>query len=440
MLRDGGRALSLASGGHTISAMTGGAEAAVTEHEEPHHDGASAMTESSPRPAAPYGDFQLEIYLAGLGGTVPTLPVSFAELEARAAHALPPSVLSYVAGGAGDEQTQRANVAAFSQWGLMPRMLVGAVSRDMSVDLFGLRLPSPAFLAPIGVIGLCAQDGHGDLATAEAAARLTVPMVASTLSADPMEDVARRLGAAPGFFQLYTPTDRELAQSLVARAERAGFRAIVVTLDTWITGWRPRDLSTSNFPQLRGLCLANYTSDPVFRTRLAQAPEENPMAAVAHWAGIFGNPLTWDDLPWLRSLTKLPLILKGICHPDDARRALDAGADGIYVSNHGGRQANGGLPALDCLPGVVEAAAGRPVLFDSGVRSGADIIKALALGATAVGIGRPYAYGLALAGTRGIEHVLRTLLAEADLIMAVDGYPTLADLTPDALRRVAAGR
>ncbi|HEX9040319.1 MAG TPA: lactate 2-monooxygenase [Trebonia sp.] len=394
------------------------------------------MTESSPRPAAPYGDFQLEIYLAGLGGTVPSLPVSFADLEARAAHALPPSVLSYVAGGAGDERTQRANVAAFSQWGLMPRMLVGAVTRDLSVDLFGMRLPSPVFLAPIGVIGLCAQDGHGDLATAEAAARLTVPMVASTLSADPMEDVARRLGAVPGFFQLYTPTDRELAESLVSRAEQAGFNGIVVTLDTWITGWRPRDLSTSNFPQLRGMCLANYTSDPVFRSRLAQAPEENPMAAVAHWAGIFGNPLTWDDLPWLRSLTKLPLILKGICHPDDARRALDLGADGIYVSNHGGRQANGGLPALDCLPDVVKAAARRPVLFDSGVRSGADIVKALALGATAVGIGRPYAYGLALGGSRGVEHVLRTLLAEADLIMAVDGYPTLADLTPDALRRV----
>jgi lactate 2-monooxygenase len=371
------------------------------------------MTEPGPRPAAPYGDLQLDIYLAGLSGTVPTLPMSFAELESRAAHALPPSVLSYVAGGAGDEHTQRANVAAFSQWGLMPRMLVGATERDLSVDLFGLRLPSPVFLAPIGVIGLCAQDGHGDLATAEAAAGLTVPMVASTLSAD-----------------------RELAESLVGRAEEAGFKAIVVTLDTWITGWRPRDLATSNFPQLRGSCLANYTSDPVFRVRLAQSPEENPMAAVAHWAGVFGNPLTWNDLPWLRSLTSLPLILKGICHPDDARRALDAGADAVYVSNHGGRQANGGLPALDCLPGVVQAAAGRPVLFDSGIRSGADIIKALALGATAVGIGRPYAYGLALGGAKGIEHVVRTLLAEADLIMAVDGYPTLADLTRDSLRRV----
>jgi lactate 2-monooxygenase len=391
---------------------------------------------AGPRPAAPYGDFQLEIYLGGLGGTVPALPVSFAELESRAVAALPPSVLSYVAGGAGDEHTQQANVAAFHQWGLMPRMLVGAIERNLSVDLFGLRLPSPVFLAPVGVIGLCAQDGHGDLATADAAARLGVPMVASTLSVDPLEEVATRLGDTPGFFQLYTPTDRELAESLVGRAEQAGFKALVVTLDTWITGWRPRDLATSNFPQLRGHCLANYTSDPVFRSRLAQSPQENPMAAVAHWAGIFGNPLTWADLPWLRSLTSLPLILKGICHPDDARRALDAGADAVYVSNHGGRQANGGLPALDCLPGVVDAAAGRPVLFDSGIRSGADIVKALALGATAVGIGRPYAYGLALGGAAGVEHVLRTLLAEVDLIMAVDGYPALADLTPDALRRV----
>jgi lactate 2-monooxygenase len=394
------------------------------------------MSESGIPARAPYGDLQLEIYLAGLRGIVPTLPVSFAELEARAARALPPSVLSYVAGGAGDEHTQRANVAAFTQWGLIPRMLVGAKQRDLSVDLFGRRLPSPALLAPIGVLGLCAQDGHGDLATAEAAARTGVPMIASTLSADPLEEVAARLGDTPGFFQLYTPTDRELAESLVRRAEKAGFAGIVVTLDTWITGWRPRDLATSNFPQLRGACLANYLTDPVFLARLGQPPEQNPQAAVALWAGIFGNPLTWDDLPWLRSLTSLPLILKGMCHPDDVRRAIDAGVDGIYCSNHGGRQANGGLPALDCLPGVVQAACGRPVLFDSGIRSGADMIKALALGATAVGIGRPYAYGLALGGTAGVEHVVRCLLAEADLIMAVDGYPALRDLTPATLRPV----
>jgi lactate 2-monooxygenase len=389
---------------------------------------------TSTRPA-PFGDYQLEIYLAGLHGTLPAFPMAYAELEARAAQALSPSMLSYVAGGAGSEHTQRANASAFHQWGLIPRMFVGAAERDQSVGLFGMTLPSPLLMAPVGVIGLCAQDGHGDLATAAAAARTGVPMIASTFSADPMEDVATRFGGTPGFFQLYTPTDRELAQSLVHRAEAAGFKAIVVTLDTWLTGWRPRDLSASNFPQLRGHCLANYTTDPVFRARLGKDPADDPAATVALFARLFGNPLTWADLPWLRSLTTLPLVVKGICHPEDARRVIDGGADGIYCSTHGGRQADGGLPAIDCLPAVVAAAGGTPVLFDSGIRSGADVVKAAALGATAVGIGRPYAYGLAIGGADGIVHVLRSILAETDLIMAVDGYPTLADLTPGSLRR-----
>ncbi|MCX5096190.1 alpha-hydroxy-acid oxidizing protein [Streptomyces sp. NBC_00365] len=384
-----------------------------------------------------FGDYQNEIYINGLSGVLPALPMELQELEARAQAVLSPSLLSYVAGGAGDEFTQRANVSAFQRWGLVPRMMVGAIQRDVSVNLFGTSLPSPLFMAPVGVIGLCAQDGHGDLATARAAARTGVPMVASTLSVDPLEEVAAEFGETPGFFSLYTPTDRELAESLVRRAEMAGFKGIVVTLDTWITGWRPRDLGASNFPQLRGHCLANYTSDPVFRARLAKTPEEDTRAAVLEWARIFGNPLTWDDLGWLRSITELPLVLKGICHPEDVRRARDGGVDGIYCSNHGGRQANGGLPALEALPGVVGAADGLPVLFDSGVRSGADVIKALALGATAVGVGRPYAYGLALGGTEGIVHVLRSLLAEADLIMAVDGYPALEDLRADgAMRRL----
>ena len=382
-----------------------------------------------------YGNYQIEIYFQGLSGILPELPMSFAEWESRAQQAMSPSLWSYVAGGAGDELTQSTNATAFGQWGLIPRMLVGATERDLSVELWGRRWPAPVFMAPIGVIGLCTADRHGDLAAARAAARTGVPMCVSTLTMDPLEDVAAEFGDTPGLFQLYTPTDRDLAESLVRRAEAAGYAGIVVTLDTWIPGWRPRDLATANFPQLRGLCLANYISDPHFRSKV-DADLSDPRNAVPHWVSVFGNSLSWNDLPWLRSLTSLPLILKGICHPDDARRAIDAGADGIYCSNHGGRQANGGLPAIDCLPDVVAAAGEVPVLFDSGVRSGADVIKALALGASAVGIGRPYAYGAALGGTDGIVHVLRSILAEADLIMAVDGYPSRKDLTPGALRRV----
>ncbi len=387
---------------------------------------------------ASYGDFQFPIYLQGLTGARPQLPMSYPELERRAEEVMSEEVWSYVAGGAGDERTQRANAEAFSQWGLMPRMLVGAAERDLSVTLFGARLPAPLLLAPIGVIGICEAGGHGDLSAARAAAATGVPMIASTLSQDPLEDVAAALGDTPGWFQLYPPADRELTESLVRRAESAGFSAVVVTLDTLTLGWRPRDLSIASFPQLRGLCLANYFSDPVFRGKLAAPPEEDPQAATALWAGLFGNQrLSWADLPWLRSLTSLPLLLKGICHPDDARRAVDAGVDGIYCSTHGGRQANGGLPALDCLPGVAGAAGPDvPVIFDSGVRSGPDVLKALALGAAAVAVGRPYAYGLAVGGQAGIEHVLHCLLAEADLTMAIDGYPRVADLNRDALRRV----
>jgi lactate 2-monooxygenase len=343
-------------------------------------------------------------------------------------------MVSYVAGGAGNEHTQDVNVTAFDRWGLVPRMLVGTATRDMAIELFGHKLATPLLMAPIGVIGLCAQDGHGDIATAKAAAATGVPMIASTLTVDPMEDVAKEFGGTPGFFQLYPPNDRELAASFVRRAEAAGFAGIVVTLDTMTLGWRPRDLALGTFPQLHGHCLANYFTDPVFRKLLEQPPEVDVRAAVRKWADVFGSPaLNWNDLPWLRSLTKLPLLLKGICHPDDARRAIDGGIDGIYCSNHGGRQANGGVAAIDMLPSVVAACGNTPVLFDSGVRSGEHVIKALALGATAVAIGRPYAYGLALGGVNGIVHVLRCLLAEADLLMAIDGYPTLGDLKPEAL-------
>ena len=281
------------------------------------------------------------------------------------------------------------------------------------------------------------MGGHGDLATARASAATGVPMVASTLMQDPLEDVAAALGDTPGWFQLYPPNDPEVCESLVRRAEAAGWSAIVVTLDTLTLGWRPRDLSIASFPQLQGLCLANYFSDPVFRSRLERPPEEDVEAATGLWALTFGNPgMSWEDLDRIRTYTDLPLLLKGVCDPEDVRRARDHGVDGIWCSNHGGRQADGGLPALECLPDVVDAAGDAPVVFDSGVRSGADVVKAIALGATAVGIGRPYAYGMAVGGQAGVEHVLRCLLAETDLIMAVDGYGSLAELTREALRRV----
>ena len=381
-----------------------------------------------PKRPPQFGDYQNAIYFAGLNGVLPGMPVDFATLEARAAAALPPATLTYLQGGCGDEHTQRHNADAFAHWGMTPRMMVDCTRRDLSVELFGMTLPTPLFMSPVGINGICTQDGHGDLAAARAAAITGVPLCQSTLSNDPLEDVAAQLGETPGFFQLYTPKNDALTESLVRRAEAAGYKAIVVTLDTWVTGWRPRDLNAANFPQLRGHVLANYFADPVFRELLDRAPEEDKAAAVQAWAGVFGKVLTWADMPWLRSLTKLPLVLKGICHPDDARRAIDAGADAIYCSNHGGRQANGGIAAIDMLPAVVAASGRTPVLFDSGIRSGTDMVKALALGATAVGVGRPYAYGLALGGAEGAAHVLKCLLAEADLLMAVNGYPTIAEV------------
>ena len=378
---------------------------------------------------AHFGDYQNMIYAGGLAGVQPSWPVDFATLKQRAEAAMPPSVLNYVQGGCGDERTQDENARAFHDWGIIPRMMVDCTTRDLSVSAFGMKLSSPLFMAPIGVTGICTQDGHGDLAAARASAATGVPLVASTLSNDSLEDVKVACGDTPALFQLYTPRDKDVAASLVSRAEKAGYKAIVVTLDTWVTGWRPRDLNVSNFPQLRGHVLTNYFVDPAFRKLLDKSPEEDLRAAIGAWGATFGKVLTWDDLPWLKSLTSLPIVLKGVCHPDDARRAIDGGADGIYVSNHGGRQANGGIAAIDMLPAVAQAVAGRvPVLFDSGVRSGSDVAKAVALGADFVGLGRPYSYGLALGGAEACAHVLKCILAEADLLMAVNGLPTLKAL------------
>jgi lactate 2-monooxygenase len=376
------------------------------------------------------------MYLAGLGGQVPPYPLTADGLEAAAREVLSPEAYAYVAGSAGSEATARANRAAFERWLIRPRLMTGVVARDLSIDVCGTALPAPVLLAPIGAIGTV--HAEGELAVARAAASVGLPMILSTMASHPLEEVAEVLaGASPagtGWFQLYWPKDRDVALSLVGRAERAGFRALVVTLDTWALAWRPRDLQGGYLPFLRGVGIANYLSDPAFRAGLSRPPEDDLDAAVMHWAAMFGNPaLTWADIAWLREQTSVPILVKGVGHPDDARAAIDAGVAGIVVSNHGGRQVDGARGALDCLPDVCAVAGETPVLFDSGIRSGADIVKALALGARAVLIGRPYVYGLALGGAAGVRHVLRSLLGELDLTVALSGHATVASLARDML-------
>jgi isopentenyl diphosphate isomerase/L-lactate dehydrogenase-like FMN-dependent dehydrogenase len=315
------------------------------------------------------------------------------------------------------------------------------VARDLTTEVCGTVLPAPVLLAPIGVLGIAHPEA--ELAVARAASGVGVPMILSTVSSIPLEQVAAQLAAAggTGWFQLYWPKDLEVARSLVGRAERAGFGAIVVTLDTWALAWRPRDLRLAYLPMLRGLGIANYLTDPAFRAGLARAPEDDPKGAILHWAATFGNPaLSWADIAWLRGQTTLPILVNGVCHPDDARAAVDAGVAGLVVSNHGGRQVDGARPALDCLPDVaaVADAAGVAVLFDSGIRSGSDVVKAVALGARAVLLGRPYVYGLAVGGAEGVVHVLRSLLGELDLTLALAGHADLGSLSPENLVRAPA--
>lgn len=379
---------------------------------------------------------QMEIYQRGLQGKKLPVPVPVSELEKKAEEILPRDAFDYVAGSAAGERTARANLAAFDRWRIVPRMLRDVSCRDLSVELLGHKLPAPVLLGPVGVQNIVHADA--ELAVARAAAALGVPFVLSTLSSYSMEQVAQAGGATPHWFQLYWGKDHELTGSMLQRAEKAGYSALVVTLDTPILGWRERDLSHPYLPFLLGHGLANYFSDPVFCSRLAQKPQLDPASAIRMWAGIFSNTaLSWKDLAWLRTQTKLPVLLKGILHPDDARAALDHGADGVIVSNHGGRQVDGSIASLEALPGVVEAIAGKvPVLFDSGVRHGADAIKALALGARAVLLGRLFVWGLAIAGEEGVRNVVQNFIADFDITLGLSGFCSAKELNPSILMKV----
>ena len=386
---------------------------------------------------AAFSGYAAEIYLHGLAGSVPALPTDPARLEEAARAVLDDGPFGYVAGGAGQGATMAANRQAFDRYGLVPRMLRDVTTRDWSTSVLGTAMPAPVLLAPIGVLSIMHEDAEPGVA--RAAAGLGLPMVLSTAASHTIEDVAKAGGDGPRWYQLYWPTDDDVTVSLLGRARAAGFSALVVTLDTWTLGWRPADLDGSYLPFLRGVGTAIPFSDPAFRAGLATAPEDDLMAAVAHWVPMFtGTALRWDRLDLIREHWDGPILLKGIQHPDDALRALDAGMDGVVVSNHGGRQVDRAVGALSTLPGIVAAVEGRaPVLFDSGVRTGADVAVALAMGADAVLLGRPYAYGLALGGQDGVTHVLRSVLAELDLTLALAGFATLAELraAPDALTR-----
>jgi lactate 2-monooxygenase len=381
-----------------------------------------------------FGDYYREIYARGmLANEQPTMPVSWAELERAAEQAMEPRAAAYVYGGAGSEDTMRANLEAFRRWRLVPRMMRAATGRTLRTEVLDTEMPAPVMLAPIGVQTLVHPDG--ERASARAAAALGIPIVVSTASATTLEDVAEANGDSPRWYQLYWPGNDELTASLVHRAEDAGYTALVVTVDNYVPGWKPRDLQGAYLPFLEGVGIAQFVSDPVFRAALEKTPEEDIGAAVGHYIGVFVNPdQTWERLSWLREITALPILLKGILHPDDAREAVRRGIDGIVVSNHGGRQVDGAIAALDALAAIADAVGDElAILFDSGIRSGADVVKALALGADAVLLGRPYLWGLALEGQAGVETVLRMLLAELDLTMVLTGHMTVGELDRSAL-------
>ena len=395
----------------------------------------------APTAVSPGMQRQLEIYQFGLMGKKLSIPIPLAQLEKKAAEVLPPQSYDYVAGGASGERTMQANLATFDRWRIVPRILRDVSQRDLSVELLGQKFPVPLLLAPIGVQGVIHSEG--ELATARAAASLGVPFVLSTLSSRSIEEVAQAMGNGARWFQLYWGKDHELTASLLQRVEQSGYSAIVVTLDTAMLGWRERDLQHPYLPFLLGHGLANYFTDPVFCSRLAQPPLADPVPAIRLWASLFSNTaLVWSDLAWLRQQTQLPIILKGILHPEDARQAADSGANAIIVSNHGGRQVDGAIAALDALPAIAATVDKKiPILFDSGIRYGSDAIKALALGARAVLLGRPYIWGLAVAGEQGVCDVVQNFLTDFDLTLGLAGFKSCAELDASILveeRRLSA--
>lgn len=382
-------------------------------------------------------DRQRELFFRGVAGETPDVPLDFQDLRTRAREEMDEGAYGYVAGSAGREETAKDNESAFSNWKIHPRVLKGIEDRTLKTSIMGQSVPSPVLLAPIGVQSIIHPEGAR--ASAKAANNLGVPFIHSTVSSYSIEQIAELSGDEPLWFQLYWSELPELNKNLINRAEDAGYDAIVVTIDTFLMGWRPRDLAQGYFPFLEGEGLANYISDPVFRDHLDTSPEENLDDAIALFIDIFSNPsANWDDLEEIQQLTDLPFLVKGILHPDDASKAQNIGVDGIIVSNHGGRQIDGEIPAADALDDIVQIGfEDLSILFDSGIRTGSDVLKAYALGADAVLLGRPYLYGLALEGSNGVEDVLKNILAELDITMGLSGHTDINEVDREVLTPVS---
>jgi lactate 2-monooxygenase len=412
---------------------------------------------------------QRQIYVSGMSGQKSLVPFDFQKLEQKAKEKMSPEAFAYVAGGAGIESTIRQNRSGFEKWKIVPRMLRDVSERDTTIELFGQKISSPLLLSPVGVLDLAHKEA--DIGVAKAAAATNTPMIFSNQASAPMEATSKVMGDSPRWFQLYWSKSNELVASLAKRAEACGCSAIVVTLDTTMLGWRIQDLDLAYLPFLRAKGIAQYTSDPIFQKLMDEDTDESqnpikvtfdtisnlvelmrnypggffnnlrskrPLKAVRKFINIYSRPsLTWEDLPFLREQTKLPIILKGILHPDDAKKAIDLGIDGIIVSNHGGRQVDGAISTIEALPKITEAINKKiPVLMDSGVRGGADMIKAIALGATAVCIGRPFVYGLALAGQKGVEEVINNFKADFELTMGLTGCRSVSEISREMLIKV----
>ncbi len=393
------------------------------------------MKQPAPSPQSGGMQYQLKIYFEGTQKKKPSLPVSFEELEAKAKEKMSQEAFDYVAGGAGGESTMHNNLQAFNDWQIVPRMMGDVSQRSIGIELFGVKLPSPILLGPIGVLSIAHPDA--EIAVAKAAKALYLPQVVSTVSSKTLEEIGEENGEHPHWFQLYWGRNNNFTKSIIGRAERAGYSAIVVTLDTRIFAWRERDIQNAYLPFLYRLGLANYFSDPVFQSLIAPC-KEDPVQVLMQFANCFSNPAsTWNDLSFIKDCTKLPVIVKGIQHTGDAQKAIDHGADGIIVSNHGGRQCDGAIGALDTLDEIVQSVGNKTtVLFDSGIRRGADVFKVMALGAQAVLVARPYAYGLALAGEQGVTEVMANLLADTELTLGLTGCNSWKEAGKEYLRKV----